>query len=164
MTSIVAAICLGCVTRLMAATAVLECTREASAGAPAGRSRELDRARGGLLEFRFAVVSGWQPAQGSLLLHMAPGSRVPSQLRIGLMPADWSEKRAIPKPGVKMARIKIAAEKEGWIKAELPPDLLAPLLRGTAHGFVLRGPLRVHSRETVEVAPHLIVEGEPRVQ
>lgn len=118
--------------------ALLECT---------ANEPRLDGSRVARLEFRTSVVEGWPVSSATLLLHSA--SRVPPRaFRI-----------ALNRRGVHWLRPAVRADRDGWIRVELPRELLAAVSRRDFPGIAIRTTeaAAFDSRETVQYAPYLLV-------
>ncbi|MSV29162.1 MAG: hypothetical protein EXQ52_10535 [Bryobacterales bacterium] len=151
--------------KLHAGRALLECTADTSADlvrkTASGKARELrvgGKGRVVLLDFRTAVIEGWIVEKATLLLHIASGA-VPLKLEIAAAPFPWSESEtgAHALGATKFHAFDVRESKFGWIEIDASPALL----RG--RGLILRAPGKtettLHSRETVQYSPYLIVEG-----
>ena len=153
-------------TAAFAEKAVLECVAdtwvEAGGSSAHGRDEELVLMKGGAvaLQFRSALVAGWNIEKVTLLLHVRQG-HAPGAVRVAPLPEAWDEGRAAwPELlGSGGRPHKTRHYGQGYTAI----DLDATILQG--HGLVLftsGGAVRFDSRETAGYSPYLQVEGSPR--
>ena len=156
---------LGLGTAARAEKAVLECIADTwvEPGGPAshGRDDELVLMKGGAvaLEFRSALVAGWNIEKATLLLHVRQG-RVPGVVRVVPLADPWDESRAAWAEVLRAAGhpFKTRHYGQGYAAIELDPAIL----RG--HGLAIfssGGPVHFDSREMRDYSPYLLVEGMP---
>lgn len=161
---------------LAAQTAVLECVADAtvalrgadrgrlSGGAPVVRVSAGDSAA--LVQFRVSVIEGWRIAKATLLVRVESG-RVPRRLAANLATAAWresDERTALPGRRHPGGRSNVTVLKEGWISVDLDRRLVQALADRKAEGLLLEwgqtaaGTVVFHARESLHLAPYLIVE------
>ena len=149
----------------LAQSAILTCTRDASLAPETSRS-ELRLDAPILLDFQFSVTQNWRVKRAQLLLHVARGA-APDRVSVALATAKWTEIQ----PKLNTSRLRflphpVATHEEGWIRVDVAPALIELLAAGKGYGLVVRdfaGRGRaLHSRESGQFAPYLVVEGSPR--
>ncbi|HYZ85643.1 MAG TPA: hypothetical protein VE621_14630 [Bryobacteraceae bacterium] len=130
-----------------ARTAVLECTSDF--GEPEGATREsrtLPLGSGVYMAFRTDTVRTWSLRKAFLLIHLSSPA-APSQLRVET-------------PGRRSTRTyKVQREEGGWLRIDLDRESARAAVRS---GLKLhsKSPAEIHTRESVEFSPYLIVEEE----
>ena len=119
-----------------------------------------------LLNFQFSVIQGWRIKKAQLLLHVAEGG-APDRVGIATVASEWSE----TEPKLNVSRLRflrhiVEPHEEAWVRIEVAPALIELLAAGKGNGLVLRdysGRRRIlHSRESGQYAPYLVVDGAPR--
>jgi hypothetical protein len=151
-----------------AETAMLECVADASVPSTDGHAVELRLPQAILLNFRFIAIRGWAVTKATLLLHVAGGDPF-GTLDISTIIAPWDEKKFSGINVGKLTFLKHAVEnkQDGWIAIEVSPSLVELLAAGKGTGLAIRDRSSskghvIHSRESVQFMPYLIVEGKPR--
>jgi hypothetical protein len=161
-------------------TAVLECTADGWVAipmrvAPDTRSRDLriDREHRALLDFRTSHIEGWRISRAILMVHLSRGEP-PASLQLTGLSAAWHEasdaktfRGVIPPHLTGTTRILLDRQPHGWLASKLEPAAVEALAARRIHGFLLGAPsaqreLRIASRETLDTAPYLVVEGAAR--
>ena len=147
---------------------MLECVADTSIPSTDGHAAELRLPEAILLNFRFAAVRNWAVTKATLLLHVAGGDPL-RNLDISTISGAWDEKNA---SGVNAGKLhflshKVESKPDGWIAVEVIPSLIELLTAGKGTGLAIRDRSSskhhtVHSRESVQYMPYLIVEGRPR--
>ncbi len=151
-----------------AETAMLECVADTSIPSTDGHSVELGLPQVILMNFRFAAVRDWAVTKATLLLHAAGGEPL-RFLDISTITATWDETRPATMDIGKLQFLshKVENKPEGWISIDVTPTLIELLTAGKGTGLALRDRSAakihvIHSRESVQYMPYLIVEGRPR--
>ncbi|MEO8132120.1 MAG: hypothetical protein ABI822_33800 [Bryobacteraceae bacterium] len=147
---------------------MLECTADTSIPSTDGHSPELRLPQAILLNFRFAAVRDWAVIKATLLLHVSGGDPLRA-LDIATIPAAWDEKStgSVDARGLLFLSHKVEAKPEGWISIAVEPSLVELLTAGKGTGLAVRDRSTsrrhaIHSRESVQFSPYLVVEGRPR--
>lgn len=166
---------LAAISPLTAETARLECTADAWVALASHGSAKLnglgrDLTLNGykrvlLLNFRTTNIAGWKLQDACLMLHLRSG-KPPFRLDVGIQLESWTESEtmlhfATPK---RLLSFSATALPEGWFEVKLAPQFAESLAAGRGFGLVVaeRGASleRVFdSRETVQFAPYLVVDG-----
>ncbi len=149
-------------------TAMLECVADTSIPSTDGHALELRLPQAILMNFRFAAVRDWAVTKATLLLHVAGGDPL-RMLDVATVVASWDEKAA---GGVDIRKLpflshKVESKPDGWISIQVEPSLVELLTAGKGTGLAIRDRSTsrqhtIHSRESVQFMPYLIVEGRPR--
>jgi hypothetical protein len=170
-----ALVLLAAISPLAAETAKLECTADAwvvPASKGSARLNGLGRdltlngyKRVLLLNFRTTHIVGWKLQDASLMLHLRSG-KPPFRLDAGIQSESWSEGAASLRfaPPRQLLSFITAALPEGWFEVKLAPQFVESLAAGRGCGLVVAehgaSAERVFdSRETVQFAPYLVVDG-----
>jgi hypothetical protein len=131
----------------LAETAVLECVADSTLGRPASAEAKVLPLRPALsLEFNTRTVKAWRVTKATLLIHVASGL-APERVAIWVA----ARKKVLP----------VIRERDGWLRVELDVGMAsaavsAPiLLEG-------KGGASVNTRESLSLAPYLIMEGSAR--
>jgi hypothetical protein len=149
-------------------TAMLECVADTSIPSTDGHAVELRLPQAILMNFRFAAVRDWAVTKATLLLHVAGGDPLRS-LDIATINVMWDEKSAGSLDIKKLQFLghKVESKPDGWVSIAVEPPLVELLTAGKGTGFAIRDRStsrqhKIHSRESVQFQPYLIVEGRPR--
>jgi hypothetical protein len=151
-----------------AETAMLECVSDTSIPSTDGHALELRLPQLILMNFRFAVIRNWAVSKATLLLHVAGGG-IPGHLEIATIGSEWDERSPV-KLDLKNLQFlghKVETKPDGWISIEVSPSLIELISNGHGRGLAVRDRSSsrehvLHSRESIQFAPYLIVEGRPR--
>jgi hypothetical protein len=151
-----------------AETAMLECVADTSIPSTDGHAAELRLPQVILMNFRFAAIRDWAVTKATLLLHVAGGDPLQA-VAISTIVSAWDENRTA---GVDIRKLhflshKVEDKPDGWVAIEVTPPLIELLARGKGTGLAIRDRSSskrhaIHSRESVQFMPYLIVEGRPR--
>ena len=149
-------------------TAMLECVADTSIPSTDGHAVELRLPQVILMNFRFAAVRDWAVTKATLLLHVAGGDPL-RNVDIATILVAWDEK---PAGSVDIRKLqflshKVESKPDGWISIAVEPPLVELLTAGKGTGLAIRDRSAsrrhtIHSRESVQFMPYLIVEGRPR--
>lgn len=120
------------------------------------------------MNFRFAAVRDWVVTKATLLLHVAGGDSL-RMMDVATIVAAWNE-RSTGSVDVRKLRFlshKVEIRPDGWISIAVEPSLVELLTAGKGTGLAIRDRSTsrqhtIHSRESVQFMPYLIVEGMPR--
>ncbi len=152
----------------VAQTAMLECVADTSILSTDGHAVELRLPRLILMNFRFAAIRDWSVTKATLLLHIASGD-APAHLDISTVTSEWDERSPVRLDIRKLPFLghTVQTKPDGWIGIEVTPSLIELLAAGKGTGLGLRDRSgtrehAIHSRESVQYAPYLVVEGRPR--
>jgi hypothetical protein len=152
----------------VAQTAMLECVADTSIPSTDGHAAELRLPRVILLNFRFAAIRNWSITKATLLLHVASGG-IPAHLDISTVTSEWDERSPVKLDIRKLPFLghAVQSKPDGWIGIEVAPSLIELLAAGKGTGLALRDRSvarehAIHSRESIQYAPYLMVEGTPR--
>ena len=153
-------------------TAMLECVADISIPSTDGHAIELRLPQAILMNFRFAAVRDWAVTKATLLLHVAGGDPL-RMVDVGTIVTAWDEKSAgsvdirLDIRKVQFLSHKVENKPDGWISIAVEPPLVELLTAGKGTGLAIRDRSTsrhhtIHSRESVQFMPYLIVEGRPR--
>ena len=149
-------------------TAMLECVADTSVPSTDGHAVELRLPQAIFLNFRFAAVRDWAVTKATLLLHVAGGDSL-RMVDVATIVAEWDEKSAgsVDVRKLRFLSHKVESKPDGWISIAVEPSLVELLTAGKGTGLAIRDRStsrqhRIHSRESVQFMPYLIVEGMPR--
>ncbi len=142
--------------RLLAQSALLECTQDAAAGGQ-GRDKEMKGAI--LLSFRASAIPGWTVDRGQLLLRKR--GHTAASVKVAAVREPWTE--AKPPKSLKLDWVDAPVEEqpEGWVLIRIPGAVVQPMAADQRRGIAVKLPpdWRVDSRESIRYAPYLYVEG-----
>ena len=151
---------------------MLECVADISIPSTDGHAIELRLPQAILMNFRFAAVRDWAVTKATLLLHVAGGDPL-RMVDVGTIVTAWDEKSAgsvdirLDIRKVQFLSHKVENKPDGWISIAVEPPLVELLTAGKGTGLAIRDRSTsrhhtIHSRESVQFMPYLIVEGRPR--
>ena len=151
---------------------MLECVADISIPSTDGHAIELRLPQAILMNFRFAAVRDWAVTKATLLLHVAGGDPL-RMVDVGTIVTAWDEKSAgsvdirVDIRKVLFLSHKVENKPDGWISIAVEPPLVELLTAGKGTGLAIRDRSTsrhhtIHSRESVQFMPYLIVEGRPR--
>jgi hypothetical protein len=147
---------------------MLECVADTSVPSTDGHAAELRLPQAILLNFRFAAIRDWAVTKATLLLHVASGDAF-RNVGISTILAPWNETKpaAVDVRKLQFLNHKVENKPDGWISIDIVPELVELLAAGKGTGLAIRDASSskqhaIHSRESVQFMPYLIVEGRPR--
>ena len=147
---------------------MLECVADTSIPSTDGHAVELRLPQAILMNFRFAAIRDWAVTKATLLLHVAGGDAL-RNVGISTILAAWDETKpaAVDVRKLQFLNHRVENKPQGWISIEVTPALVELLAAGKGTGLAIRDPSSskqhaIHSRESVQFMPYLVVEGKPR--
>ena len=153
---------------VFAETAMLECVADLSLPTTDGHAAELRLPETILLNFRFAAIHDWTVIKATLLLHVAGGDAL-RKIDISTVTVAWTENKpeAVNIRKLNFLSHPVEEKPGGWIAVEVAPSLVELLIAGKGTGLAIRDRASskkhsIHSRESVQFTPYLIVDGRPR--